>query len=79
MMSWLKKLKVFRVRILFIQLKNVDYYTKEKKITDHDHSNNYVTTQKLNQLTKENFAKILKKANLANKDYITNFLKKNKF
>lgn len=79
MMNWLKKLKVFRLRILFIQLKNVDYYTKEKKITDHDHNNNYVTTQKLNQLTKENFAKILKNVNLANKNDITNFLKKSKF
>ena len=38
-----------------------------------------MTTQKLNQLTKENFAKILKNVNLANKNDITNFLKKINF
>ena len=41
-------------------LKKTDYNTKmneiEKKITDHDHSNKYITTQEFNKLTAENFA-----------------------
>ena len=49
--------------------KKTDYNTKineiEKKITDHDHSNKYITTLEFNRLTAENFAARLKEANLA--------------
>ena len=45
-------------------VKKTDCSTKinevEKKINDHGHSNKYITTQKFNKLTSENFAKRLK-------------------
>ena len=48
-------------------VKKTDYNTKnseiEKKLTDHDH-NKYITTPEFNMLTAENFAAILKQANL---------------
>ena len=37
----------------------------KKKITDHDHSNKYITTQTFNTLMADNFAGKLKQANLA--------------
>ena len=44
---------LFRVLILIIQLKKTDYDTKiseiEKKITDLDRNNNYITTQEFNK------------------------------
>ena len=55
---------LLRLLILLIQLKKTDYDTKingiEKKITDHDHSNKYITTKELNKLTAESFAARLK-------------------
>ena len=49
--------------------KKTDYDTKfseiEKAITDHDHSNKYITTLEFNYLTAKNFTAILKQANLA--------------
>ena len=41
-------------------VKKADYDTKigeiEKKITDHDHDDKYITRQEFNKLTSENFA-----------------------
>ena len=58
-------------------LKKTDYNTKineiEKKITDHDHSNKYITTPEFNELTSENYAARLKKANLASKSDFARF------
>ena len=51
---------------------------KLKKINDHDHSNKYITTQEFNKLTSKNFAARLTQANLANKTYIVDFVKKTK-
>ena len=48
----------------------------KKKITDHDHSYEYITTPEFNKLTSENFAARLKQANLASKSDLANFLKK---
>ena len=48
---------------------------KKKKNTDHDHGI-YITTQELNKLTADNFAARLKQANLASKNDIANFVKK---
>ena len=40
-------------------VKKTDHNTKfsenEKKVTDHDHSNKYITTQKFNKLTAKKF------------------------
>ena len=45
-------------------VKKTDYNIKinemEKKITDHDHSNKYITTTKFNKLSAESFAARLK-------------------
>ena len=64
-------------------VKKTHYNTKiseiEDKITDHDHSNIYITTQKFNKLTSENFAATIAQANLASKHDIDNFLKKADF
>ena len=66
--------------VLVIQSRKTDDNTKineiEKKITDHDHSNKYITTPEFNKLTSENFAARLKQANLASKSDLANFLKK---
>ena len=60
--------------------KKKDYNTKineiEKKITDHDR---YITTQEFNKLTAKNFAARLKQANLASKNDIVSFVKKDRF
>ena len=60
--------------MLVIQSKKPDYNTKinetYEKTTDHDHSNNYITTQELNKLASENFAPRLAHANLASKNDI---------
>ena len=47
----------------------------KKKDTDHDHGI-YIITQELNKLTADNFAARLKQANLASKNDIANFVKK---
>ena len=52
---------------------------KLKKITDHDHSNKYITTQEFNTLTSQNVATRLARANLAIKNKIADFLKKTDF
>ena len=49
---------------------------KLKKITDHNHTNNYITTQGFNKLTAENLASKLTQANLASKNHITALIKK---
>ena len=60
--------------------KKKDYNTKineiEKKITDHDR---YIITQEFNKLTGKNFAARLKQANLASKNDIVSFVKKDRF
>ena len=56
-----------------------EYNTKiteiEKKIIDHNH-NKCITTPEFNKLTAENFTARLKQANLASKNDIANFVKK---
>ena len=49
---------------------------KQKKSTDHGHSNKYITTQECNKLTSENFAARLAQANLASKNDIATFVEK---
>ena len=65
--------------MLVTQLKKPDYNTKisetEQKITDHDHDK-YITTPEFNKLTAENFAARLTQANLASKNDISNFKKR---
>ena len=69
MMNWLKNSTLFRLLILVIQSKKTEYDIKiskiEKKITDHVHSNKYISTQKFNKLTAKIFASRLAQANLA--------------
>ena len=61
-------------------IKKTNYNTKiseiENQITDHDHSNNYITTPEFYKLKAENFAARLKQANLARKSDVANFVKK---
>ena len=63
--------------------KKADYDTKngefENKITDHDCSNKYITTQEFNKLTTDNFAGRLKQANLATKFGIDEFVERADF
>ena len=63
-------------------IKKTDYNTKineiEKKITDHDHDK-YITSPEFNKLTAENFAAILKRANLVSKNEIAKFVNKTDF
>ena len=83
MMNQLKNLMLLRLLILVIQSKKNDYDTKiqetEKKITDHDHSNKYFTTQNFIKLTSENFVARLAQANLASKNDIAVIVKKTDF
>ena len=67
MVNWLKTLRILRLLILVIWLKKTNTKANEieKKITDHDHSNKYITTQTFNTLMADNFAGKLKQANLA--------------
>ena len=64
-------------------VKKTYYNTKinefEKKITDHDHSNKYITTPEFNKLTAENFAAELKQVNVASKCDIFNLVNKTYF
>ena len=64
-------------------VKKTNYNTKineaEKKITDHGHSNKYITTQEFNKLTSENFAARLKQAKLESKSDIPNLVNKTGF
>ena len=50
-----------------------------KKVTGHDHNNNYITTQELNKLTLENFPSRLAQANLASKNNVAYFAKNTDF
>ena len=64
-------------------IKKTDYNTKfsenENKITaDHDYYK-YFIAQEFNKLTSKNFTGRLKKANLASKNDIANFVKKTDF
>ena len=52
---------------------------KLEKNFDQDHSNKYITTQKFNKLTSENFAAKLKQVNLASKSDIAKFVTKIEF
>ena len=58
-------------------VKKTDYDTKigkiEKKILDHHHDNNYITTTEFNKLTAEISAARLKQSNLATKADIDNW------
>ena len=71
---------LFKPLILVIESKKTYYDTKiseiEKKITDHDHNNKYITTKAFNKLTIENFAVRSKQANLATKADIDDFVEK---
>ena len=63
-------------------VKKTDYNTKinkiEKKIIDHNH-NIYITTSEFNKFTAETFDLRLKRANLASKSDIANFVNKTDF
>ena len=50
-----------------------------KKITDHGHSNTYITTQQFTELTLENFGLRLVQANSARKNDIAGLLKNKNF
>ena len=61
-------------------VKKIDYNTKiieiENKITtDHDHDK-YITTQEFDKLAAESFTATLAQANLASKNDIANFVKR---
>ena len=65
-------------------VKKTDYNTKmnetEKKIiTDHYHSNKYITTQEFNKLTAANFAWRLGQANSVSKDDTAALVQKTDF
>ena len=70
MMNWIKKLMLFKLLILVIQLKQLLYNTRifeiENKILDHDHDK-FITTQEFSKLTADSFAARLAQANLATK------------
>ena len=64
MMNWLKTLRLL-ILVIWLKKTNKKANEIEKKITDHDHSNKYITTQTFNTLMADNFAGKLKQANLA--------------
>ena len=55
-----------------------DYDTTKKKVLAHNHDK-YVTTQKFNELRRDDFAAKLKQAKLATKDDIADFIKRTNF
>ena len=64
-------------------VKKTDYNTKNREIenkikTDHDHDK-YITPQGFNRLTSETFTSRPRQTNLASKNDIANFVKKNSF
>ena len=63
-------------------VKKIDYNTKnneiEKKIIDYNHDK-FITTPEFNRFTKEIFDLKLKRANLASKSDIDNFVNKTDF
>ena len=62
--------------------KKTEYNTKineiETDVTDHNHDK-YITTQKINTLTSENFAARLAEVNLVSKTDIVDFVRKTDF
>ena len=50
-----------------------------KKNTNSDHINKYITTQEFNKLMSQHFSARLAQANRASKNYIANFVKKDRF
>ena len=73
---------LFRLLILVIQSKKVDYSTKineiEKTNTNHDRDK-YICTQELNKLTSRSFVARLGQANLARKNDVAALVKKTDF
>ena len=68
--------------MLVIQSKNWVCYELSKienKITDHDHSNKYITGQEFNKLTANKLAARLKEANFTTKADIDDFLENTDF
>ena len=65
-MNWLK-------RVNAIQTTDT---SETKKITDHNYSNKYITTEEFNNLVLEDLAARLAQGNLANKNSISAFSKK---
>ena len=80
MMNWFKKLMLFRLLILLIQLKKTDYNRKineiENIVTTQNNNNKYITTQDFTQLTSEDFRAKLAQENLASQTDIVDFVKK---
>ena len=80
MMNWFKKLMLFRLLILLIQLKKTDYNRKineiENIVTTYDNNNKYITTQDFTQLTSKYFRAKLAQENLASQTDIVDFVKK---
>ena len=80
MMNWFKKLMLFRLLILLIQLKKTDYNRKineiENIVTTQNNNNKYITTQDFTQLTSEDFRAKLTQENLASQTDIVDFVKK---
>ena len=70
---------LFRLLILVIQSKKVDYSTKineiEKTNTNHDRDK-YICTQELNKLTSRSFVARLAQANLARKNDVAALVKR---
>ena len=60
------------------QIKLTNGEKNEQEITYNDHDK-YITTQKFNKLTSDNFTSRLEKASLANKNDISNFVEKTDF
>ena len=75
----LKKLTILRLMVLASWLKRLTMTQKllklKKKILDHN-QDKYITTQEFNRLTSENFGAKLKRANLASKNDMADFVKK---
>ena len=73
---------LFRLLILVIQSKKVDYSTKineiEKTNTNHDRDK-YICTQELNKLTSRSFVARLAQANLARKNDVAALVKNTDF
>ena len=75
----LKKLTILRLMVLASWLKRLTMTQKllklKKKILDHN-QDKYITTQEFNRLTSKNFGAKLKRANLASKNDMADFVKK---
>ena len=70
---------LFRVVILVIQSRKltiIQKLMKLRRISDHDHSNNYITMQESNKVPSKNVAPELAQSNLARKNDIAALVKK---